>query len=221
VKKSTKYMNISLGALLLVAGTVFAEPKNIPVSLTMEGGTQSTTFEVYPDETSTTALTSLVLSDGGYNINSNVKYIAGKIYLDVTPDNTDSKWYLVILTANYDYCGEECNHLYATDGSGASLQWKYRTQLRHGYEEAPVGSIIPENEWTFSGEDLKYLYMWNMPPELPADSYEWASIVNYTHSGQVVLPGTRLQVVFGVDLGSSFRAATYTGNLAFEVYYKE
>ncbi len=184
---------------------------------------QSTTFEIYPDETSMTPLSELALSDGGHDINSDVVYVASKIYLDIQPGT--GNWYLVIYTNspfnNWWIPPHEQNHLYALDDTHAPLTWKYRNELRFGRETNPIGTVIPQTEWV--GDGLHYLYMWNSVDntagDIDDDSLEWASIVHHLNAS--TLPTGRLELSFGVDLSTSWRAAQYGTSLTLEVYYKE
>ena len=208
VKSITKCFKFCIGVWILFSGILFA---------------QSTTFEIYPDETSMTPLTEVILSDGGYDINSDVVYVASKIYLDIQPG--EGNWYLVIYTHGpFDTWWmplHEQNHLYALDETQAPLTWKYRNELRFGRENNPIGSVIPQAEWV--GDGLKYLYMWNCvnntADDIDDDALQWASIVHHLNSSQ--LPSGRLEVSFGVDLRSAWRSAQYGTSLTFEVYYKE
>ncbi len=222
---------VLLLSLFVVVNTAFAQTsRNIPVSLTLTGD-QVAQFEVYPDATSTTPLTSLTLISGGHTINDNVKYIAGEVYLDIQPGNTGS-WYLLIYTANdvsddYYYPGvftiDQGNLLLANDGSTASLHWKYNNPLRLEPEVNAVGTELGLYNWI--GDNPNYIFMVNNDPTNPTpDIHDYinAQIMTYKSNQYNTYFDfdQRARITFGVDLTSSCRAATYEANLVFEVYYE-
>ena len=222
---------ILLLGLFVVVNTAFAQmSRNIPVSLTLTGD-QVAQFEIYPDATSTTPITSLNLTAAGHTINDNVQYIAGEVYIDFQPGNTGS-WYFLIYTANEiqpgwpsGFVSDQANNLLADDGSYASLHWKYNHPFMLYPDTRAVGTTITNLEWgnNYSNEELAYLYLENFPQGVTgAGAFEQASLISYK-SNQFTLSfdtNQRLRIPFAVDLNSSCRATTYTANLVFEVYYE-
>ncbi|MDX9702018.1 MAG: hypothetical protein RBU23_03130 [Candidatus Auribacterota bacterium] len=237
MKHTATVLLMTIVAITLTCAAFAENLRSIPVELTL-GGDVTTSFEVYADAGLTTPLSELTLSDGGYTINDNVKYIAGEAYLNITYGNT-GRWYFLIYTSNdipwhgeFDYQGgfisNQANNLLSTDGSHASLCWKYNNPLRLGKEQGEVGDII---SGAFRGEESMYVFMLNIPPgktpyDIEINDYEtrhdvlrWASIVCYSDSNcfSYFMP---IRITFGVDLASSCRATTYTSTLNFEVYYE-
>ncbi len=206
--------------------------RTLPVSLTLTGD-RLTSFEVYHDATSTTPLTELALSSGGHTINDDVQYIAGELYLDIERGNTGS-WHVLMYTSNdvpqYAYypnsfSSDQANNLLATDGSFASLQWKYNHSVRLVAETKSIGATITSYDWSCA--DTMYIFMVNIPPLMtPADftlqDLYNAQIVTYQTNQSLSSANLddRIRITFGVDLSSSCRAATYTANLNIEVYYE-
>ncbi len=230
MKHTATVLLMTIVAITLTCAAFAENLRSIPVELTL-GGDVTTSFEVYADAGSTTPLSELTLSDGGYTINDNVKYIAGEAYLNITYGNT-GKWHLLIYTSNDiadPYMGwpsflpTQANHLLSTDGSCASLLWKYNNPRILDPENRPVGSIISAEEWAgqYFDEyrDPMYIYMHNFTDGNVDPQASFISYYDHEYNSNIPL-SYPIRITFGVDLGSSCRATTYTSTLNFEVYYE-
>ena len=200
------------------------ELKTIPVSLSISGD-HATSFDVCTTANGNVPLNSVALCSGGYQITDDVRYVAGKAYIDITPGNT-GKWYLLVYTTNAstpEYNPEDYSDLINSADSSQTIKWKYRNAHIFGEFSQPVGAVISNTQWA-DPYALEYKYFLNLsngrgPDDIEDDStLEWASIVNYKNLHNK--PDSRIELLFGVDLSSTDQSGEYSSALTIEVYYK-
>ncbi len=188
----------------------------------------TTTFTIYSSSSGSDELTtSLPMSNGSHYINESVKFVTAEAYLDVS-EGTTSGWYLTIYTSTpsspsfnpYDESG-----LFRAVPPYQMLIWKYRNAALYGQTSMTVGETITDIEWAGLSPiiEAKYKYLYNVSTgggaaDIYSLALSWASVV-YDGDGYTNVPGTRIQLLFGIDLSSATYAGTYSATLNFEVYY--
>ncbi len=213
-----------LSILLVWQPALYAgNERSIPVSISLYGDT-ATSFSVYTSSTGSVPLNAVPLSSGGYEITDDVRYVAGKAYIDLTPGNTGS-WYLVIYTTNpstAEFNPDDYSDLINTGDPSQKIQWKYRNPHIFGNVSTPVGSLIPDCTWR-DPNMLEYKYFLNLSNGKTAhdineeQTLAWASVAHYKNTRNK--PCERIELLFGVDLSTTDEPGTYRNSLSLEIYY--
>ncbi|MDX9701909.1 MAG: hypothetical protein RBU23_02580 [Candidatus Auribacterota bacterium] len=194
------------------------QPKtNMPASVYFYRTPKPTTFDIYTSKTGPTVLQDLKLSSGGLTMNSNKIYVAGTIYIDLDPGSY-GQWRLVVYTQNSTGATSLIGP-YNTE-----LRWKWRNEVVNGYDETLIGQEIIRE--VFYGAtfpfymDPQYKYFLHLGAsqsfgEFTQDNKNYATIVSYMTDFDF---SGRIQLQFGVDLGSTNTEGIYQNSLVFEVY---
>lgn len=221
-------VRITLSALLISVCIIPLNAQNteyaaLPVSV-MFTGTRPCEYSVYTSRNSSQEVNALHLSSGGHQITEDIKYVAGRCYVDVTPQSY-GEWYLLVYTSNPGGQDNSNLTLFGGGDNPPSLIWKYRNQVPEGTTEInEVGQQIPLHQWQgVAGGLPEYKYLYNVAPgsdgaSMTQESREYASIVNYKTDSNTWKFRDRIELLFGIDLSSNNANGTYTTTIYFEVY---
>ncbi len=167
----------------------------------------ATTFSLYDAANDGNVISSIPLDRDNESVDSNRKFTAGKVYIQIDKDN--DTWVLIAYTKNI----ADSSNLQNTP-RGASLVWKYRNAPIFGEDSDPLGTTISDADWSDS-INLKYKYFVNSPTGssgLTIAQKNYAKILDST----AVYP-KRVQITFGLDMSSTVKSGTYSTTLEFEL----
>lgn len=177
---------MAFGVVLALAAGAYAQT-SVDVSVDFNGGADiDTSFAVYTDAAGTVPVGSAIeLDNNGYIIVDDHRYVAGKLYADITEGNY-GRWYLGVYTSNeaagYD-TNDPADDYNAPNGSDLfideldelgnklerSLIWKYRNSVLFGTSPQSVGDEIDNDTLWSNPNASEWKYFINIDPT-PVDS---------------------------------------------------